>query len=297
MRDIARFAAYHLDLGAAEVHIFLDEPSDAVDAFFEAYPKVYITQCNAAYWRGVPDAKRSTHQRRQAYNASRCYRECALDWLAHIDVDEFLLSSRPLVHALGAVPQNVTHARMRPAELLAQSDAFRGPAHFKLPRPDWDDGKAALVDIYPEFGAYLTEGFLGYVGGKIVARTGVSDLHFGIHALKQGGQVLGGGLDLADVHVGHAHAPSFEAFERHLEFRMTKGSYRRKPNDSMKVEDIVKVIRDTEGRAGLRRFYDQINLATPHLLDRLAAHDMLLTATLDLDEKVTRWFGPMPEDA
>lgn len=195
------------------------------------------------------------------------------------------------------MPPDAPYARVRPAELLAQSEPFRGLSHFKLPRPDPTKGKAALVDIYPDFGAYLPEGFLGYTGGKNIARTGMDGILFGIHALKQRGRRLTHGFDLVGTYVGHAHAPSFEVFQQHLAFRLAKGSYRRKPEDSMRVEDILNVIRDGDDPNGLRAFYDQVNQATPRLLNRLAAHDMLLTAALDLDEKVVRWFGARPEDA
>lgn len=40
---------------------------------------------------------------------------------------------------------------------------------------------------------------------------------------------------------------------------------------------------------------DAVNSPNPRLLDRLAARDMLIPARPDLDERVTRRFGPLPE--
>jgi len=294
--DIARFAAYHLDLGAAEMHIYLDRPDPQAVEFFAPYPQIRLTECDDAYWRGRPERARSAHQLRQAYNASRCYRRTDLHWLAHIDVDEFLLAPRPMAEILAEVPDDAAYARVRPAELLDQPDPWSGPAHFKLTRRERGLTKRELTDIYPEFGAYVPEGFLGYNGGKNIARTGLPGIRLGIHGVLYKGAALANGHMLTEVHVGHAHAPTWAHFERHFRFRMTKGSYRKKSDGSMGLRDVLDIVLEDEGPAGLRRFYQVMNVATPRLLDRLAAHDMLLTAALDLDEKVARWFGELPSE-
>lgn len=294
LRDIAGFVAHHLDLGAARIIIYLDRPDARVAEFFAAFDRVEIIQCDENYWRKKPEKARSSHQLRQAFNASRGYRRCRLDWLAHIDVDEFLLADRPLAGLLAEVPAEAAFARLYPAELLAQPDPWQGPAHFKLTRRERGLPKSVLSDIYPQFGAYVPEGFLGYTGGKNIARTGLPGIRLGIHGLWQKGAKVENAHPLTDVHVGHAHAPSWEIFQRHFAFRMAHGSYRKDPSDPMRLRDVLDVIIETEGAPGLRRFYDQINAATPALLDRLATHDMLLTARLDLDDKVARWFGDLP---
>lgn len=294
LRDIARFAAYHLDLGAGRITIYLDRPDPQVAEFFAPHRQVEIIQCDDGYWRNKPGKARSSHQLRQAFNASRSYRRSRLDWLAHIDVDEFVLTERPLAGLLAQVPADAALARLRPAELLAQPDPWQGPAQFKLTRRERGLPKSVLSEIYPEFGAYLPEGFLGYTGGKNIARTGLPDIRLGIHALWQNGAKVANGHPLSNVHVGHAHAPSWEVFQRHFAFRMAHGSYRKDAKDSMQLRDVLDVLTASEGQPGLRRFYDRVNAATPGLLDRLKAYDMLLTARLDLDDKVTRWFGDLP---
>jgi hypothetical protein len=47
---------------------------------------------------------------------------------------------------------------------------------------------------------------------------------------------------------------------------------------------------DTEGDAGLKRFYDEIAMDSPALQTRLKAHDLLRNANLDLDVKLARHF-------
>ena len=294
LRDIARFAAYHLDMGASEVNIFLDVPDRNTAEFFAGHDTVRVTQCTDSYWARRPEKARSTHQLRQAFNASFCYRKSGLDWLAHIDVDEFLLAPRNLAQLLAAVPAGAAYARMRSAEMLAQPDPWNGPCHFKLTRQEVKLPKSGIYQLYPEFGQHVPQGFVSHVGGKIIARTGLPDIRLGIHSLKQKGARVTNGHYLESTHIGHAHAPSWEVFRRHLIFRMEKGSYRRKPNEPMKLGDVLQIIKEEEGEAGLRRFFDELCQASPALLAKLAAHDMLLTTQLDLDEMTIRWFGEVP---
>lgn len=291
---IARFAAWHLDMGAAEIRIFLDEPAPDTVAFFAPHPELRFTTCDEAWWQDKPARARRSHQMRQAFNASAAYRDTGLDWLAHIDVDEFLLTPRPLADMLAGLPADAAFARVPPAEMLAGPDPWNGPVHFKLTRREAGHRRGVLEDIYPEFGAYVPEGFFSHTGGKVVARCGLGRLRFGIHDLFRAGRRVSNGAPLAGAHVGHAHAPSWEDFAAHLEFRRTLGAYRKKSPEKMELQDVLDLLERVEGKAGLRRFYDAMNRASPDLLDRLAAHGMLLTARLDLDARVARRFGPLP---
>ena len=59
----------------------------------------------------------------------------------------------------------------------------------------------------------------------------------------------------------------------------------------MVLNDVLNVVTEEDGDVGLRAFFDEMCFASPERLDLLAAHDMLVTWTLDLDEKVARHFG------
>jgi len=289
---IARFAAYYLDLGANQIDIYLDHPEAETTAVLAQCPRLNIVQCDDAYWHDKPTKARSTHQMRQAYNASRSYRRAnRLNWLAHLDVDEFLLTVQPVATHLAHAPDDAAFLRMRPAELLAQDDPYQGPAHFKLTRQAAGATKSDLAQIYPTYGAYVPEGFLSYTGGKIFARTGLGKLRFGIHSLVQKGNKVTNGPVINDLRVGHAHAPDWDTFMRHFSFRRLHGSYSGKNKQNKMLAGILQLV---EGEDGLRQFFDEMCAATPDLLARLSAHDMLHTARLDLDEKVARWFGALP---
>lgn len=297
LRDIARFAAHHLSLGASKINLFLDTPDPETQAFFADKPKVDFTVCDDAYWAGKPAKARRTHQLRQAFNATRCYRRTRLDWLAHIDIDEFLLPPARMSDVLAGIPAEAAFARLRPAEMLAQPDPFTGPAHFKLTRKEAGATKADLRALYPTFGDFVPEGFLSYTGGKNIARTGLPGIRFGIHALLQKGKQVQNGHLIENGLVGHAHAPNWARFRQHFAFRLMHGSYRKKDNQNMLLQDVLETIIADEGEAGLRRFFDEMCTATPRLIAGLETRGMLKTAVLDLDKKVARRFGALPEEA
>ena len=287
--NIARFIAWHLEMGAADIVIHLDEPDSGL-ADRLAHPKVRFVQCDDAYWAQAPDKARETHQLRQAYNATRTYNRSDTDWLCHIDVDEFLLTEQPLSSHLAAAPDTAAYARIKPVEMMASDDPWNAQAFFKRGRNHAKRKKPDLRRVYPTYGGFVPEGFISYSGGKNITRVGLPNVRIGIHAMLHKGAKITNGFSLPDVVIGHAHAPSWDTFKRHFQFRLEKGSYRKKPNGNIVLNDILNVVMADEGDAGLRAFFDEMCAATPERLDLLAAHDMLLPWTLDLDEKVARYF-------
>ena len=55
---VAAFAAHYLSIGASEVHIFLDQPDPEAEALLAGLPRVYLTVCDAAYWKVNKPRKR-----------------------------------------------------------------------------------------------------------------------------------------------------------------------------------------------------------------------------------------------
>ena len=48
---IAAFAAYHIEMGAAQVFLFLDAPRPGDADMLEKLPGVQVICCDAAYWQ------------------------------------------------------------------------------------------------------------------------------------------------------------------------------------------------------------------------------------------------------
>lgn len=292
---VAQFAAWHLDAGADHIHIHLDVPDEGL-ANRLAHPKIRFTQCTNGYWENAPEKSRQTHQMRQAYNASRSYQNSHLDWLMHIDVDEFLLSYMPLSNHLAQAQPDSAFVRLHPVEMMARVDsAPRQSTYFKRTRKHVKQPKSILETIYPTYGAHVPEGFISYSGGKNMVRTGIPDVRLGIHATLHKGLKLSNGASTIDIAIGHAHAPTWDKFKRHLEFRMAKGSYRQRKSNNNQLSNILQLISQENDGKELRAFFNEMCLATPERLDLLRAHGMLLEWRMDLNEKVERHFGKLEE--
>ncbi len=299
-RDILNFAAWHLDLGAHRVHIYLDEDSPTARDALIAHPKCRVTLCNESYWRrrkGRPDK----HQSRQTKNATHCYRRNPqVDWLAHIDVDEFLWPETPLLAQLSQLPPETFSARIRPIEALA-ADPDDPPPDGQI----WCKGHARLQsarrsqtnEIYPTYGPHLNGGFLSHVAGKVFARTGREGIILRIHKVFERGVEDPNPARFDATKLVHLHAHDWAHWQNLYRYRLKHGSYRvgLKPasrNDltSLTMNQLFETLESEGGEPALRAFYEEVCIATPGLRERLAGFGHLHAITLNLDEKRARYF-------
>lgn len=286
LRKVAEFVAFHLALGAHRIHVHLDDPAPHI-AERLAHPRVRFIQCDDAYWQNKPNHARSKHQLRQAFNATRMYRITKLDWLFHIDVDEFILTPSPLPELLARVDTDCTHVALYPVEKMEGSS---DPHYFKRRAR-----KAAKHVIYPIFGHHVPGGFIGTRSPKIGARTGLENVRLGIHALLHLGENVKNAASLPGVELGHAHAPDFDTFKRHMAYRLSKGSYHDRKGVANRRGHLIKALIDDPEPDALRMFHTELCAPTKERLELLQAHGLLRTETLNLDAKVVRFFGTLED--
>lgn len=284
-RDILSFAAYHLEAGAHRLYIYLDAPNPQAFDHLDAHPKIRVITCDAKYWKQRKRDRPDTHQVRQTANATHAYnRRAEVDWLIHMDADEYLVAARPIADILAERPPDPPATRVRPMEQLSGS-----PDSFKAFVPNGPDRMRIIADLYPTYGAYLKGGFLSHLAGKVFVRTGLEKIHVRIHNVFQDGKMLAchdrqEGIDLA-----HAHAKSWEDWIAAYRYRVTKGSYRpelgpNKPYEKggLSMHDLFQMIEGESGEDGLRAFFDEVCADTPALRQRLTAQGLLREARLDL---------------
>lgn len=293
LAEILAFAAHHAELGAHRIYIYLDDPQAETVAALKAHPKIRVTACDAAYWRKTGKARPLKHQVRQGANASHAYRRRAeVDWLAHIDVDEFLWPETSVAAHLAALPATALSARVRPIEALAGGDG----CGFKALPPG--DSRAALSEtLYPTYGRYLRGGFMSHVAGKLFVRTDLGEVDFRIHNMDLGGIRNPQSVELAQVDLCHLHAKPWEEWRATYRYRFEKGSYRpelppaiSRENGGMNLHELFAYLEATEGEAGLRAFFDEVCADTPALRARLQAQGLLRHRDLDLAAKMQRHF-------
>lgn len=291
LKAVLNFAAWHLELGAHRLYIYLDDDAPQTFGILKSHPKIRVIQTDAAYW-----AKRNTrpdkHQARQAANARHANnRKPEVDWLAHIDVDEFLLTDQPVADQLAALPHSALCARIRPVEALAPgTGTAQGETAFKAFHLDQTARQQAAQACFPNWGAHLSGGFLSHVAGKLFFRAGTSGLQIRIHNVSLNDTQNPGQQPLPGIELGHFHADSWDHFLSAYRFRLSRGSYRAelKPqvrgSQAVNLHDLFHSIEDTGGKAALRAFFDEICQADRPLCARLDAHGLLRRRHMQLDK-------------
>ncbi|WP_170328944.1 glycosyltransferase family 2 protein [Ruegeria arenilitoris] len=290
--DILRFAAYHLDLGADRLYIYLDEPNPEAFDKLNRHPQIQVRTCDARFWTYRQRERPEKHQTRQTANATFTYRKASEDWLAHLDIDEFLWSPHPIVALLADVPDHIPGVRVRPIEAMAGGDDL-----YKAYIPKGPNRDAVVQELYPNYGAFVLCGFLSHVQGKLFARTGLQKINYRIHNLFQNGEVLPCKVELPGVELCHRHAPDWQHWQAHYRFRLERGSYKpgMSPNvprerGGMNMNELLNWIEAEEGEDGLRAFFDELSGAAPDVRARLTQYDLIRHRPLDLDGKLTKHF-------
>ena len=296
LEEIERFAAHHLELGADRLILYLDDDNKPAFQALRQHPKLRVLRTHGEHWRGKNRPVK--HQARQGANARHAYKRKAdgLDWLAHIDVDEFLWPrEQTLAEQLAALPKGCMAARVRPIEALASQTG----TYFKAMTNERKQCQRETDAIYPTYGHHLNGGFLSHVAGKLFARTGSEEADFRIHNVVLDGVQNPEQEELLGTELCHIHAASYDHWMQNYRYRLSHGVYRAelKPNRApelggLTLHELLKTIEDTDGEGGLKAFYEEVCTATPELLKRLDDHGLLRNYDLELEAKRQKHFGP-----
>jgi hypothetical protein len=283
------------------VHVYLDEDNPQARDHLSAHPKCRVTVTDDAYWSRRAKGRPDTHQPRQTANATHCYnRNPQVDWLAHIDVDEFLWPAAPIADQLAALPSDTRSARVHPIEALApdpDDPPPKGQIWCKGHARQQGRRRAQTNEIYPTYGEHLNGGFLSHVAGKVFVRTGLDAVSLRIHNAFFDRRQDPDPARLDAMHLVHLHAHSWPHWQETFRFRMAQGSYR----DSLRaapmpdgialtMNQLFSMLEDDGGEPALRAFYREVCTATPDLRARLDRHGHLHAVRLDLDTKRQKQF-------
>ena len=299
MQAVLNFAAWHLELGAHRLYIYLDAPDEACFAALKAHPRIRPQVTDSAYWDDNSSARPKKHQPRQTFNATRTYeRRADVDWLSHVDVDEFLIPELPVHQLLDALPAGTDTARIRPMEALAPDGAPSEHFDFKTLVLDRPTRRKLATEVWPTFGPYLDGGFLSHVAGKLFVRTGLPDPKFKIHNFYSGETENPGQTELRGCALAHLHAANWSDWLSQYRYRHNSGSYRAELKPARPLDDggltlhsLFETIENESGEAGLRLFFDEVCSATPGHLARLADAGLLRRIRMPLDDVREKHFG------
>lgn len=273
--------AHHQSLGARNLRLYFDDPADPAIPRLSRLPGVTTIRCTDWYWAlrgGRPDKLHN----RQIRNARHAQGRCRLDWLGHLDVDEFLHSPRPVATILAEVPREV------PNVLIDSFEAIHDPG---LPddiftarqfRAALRDAHRALLDpIFGPAAPLLAKGNLSHTIGKSFCRIAARDVKLGLHEVFRNGQAIAQPFH-PELRLLHFHAQDRAAWLAALPFRLRNGAYHFPAEQALR-EHLV-----AADAAGLAAFYDAAMTLTPDKAALLQRHDLLVTADLALRDKVMR---------
>lgn len=291
--EILGFAAWHLEQGAHRLYIYLDDPdSDAFD-ILKAHPRIRVRQCGEVWWRRNGGKRPEKHQVRQTINATHAYsRKPEVDWLIHIDVDEFLWPDTGIARDLAKLPSDILTARVRPAEALAGQGQC-----FKAFIPTSPERQGIIERLYPTFGMHLRGGFVSHTAGKVFVRTGLENIKIRIHNAFRGQDMNPGETELDRIALLHCHARDWDDWLAHYQYRLQHGSYRsdlapiRPPEKGgISLHDLFRWLEAEEGEAGLRAFYDEVLSDAAGLPERLGSEGLLRRHKLDPAAMIRKHF-------
>ena len=168
-------AAHHLAAGAGEVHLYLDNAPDPAEdlAPLRRLPGVRVTVADRDWWRGQGRRRPRLHQVRQTRNATAALAATGMDYLIHLDIDEYLWQWEPLAEELSLLPEghflkigNIerVHAAADPG-----TDIF-SPL-FRLPESLVTGREAAEEDL--RNGGLTRQGLTGHSSGKAASPAGL----------------------------------------------------------------------------------------------------------------------------
>ncbi|MCA0994298.1 glycosyltransferase family 2 protein [Alloyangia pacifica] len=300
---ILEFAAWHLEQGAHRLYIYLDAPDPQAEAVLSSHPKLRVFTTDDAWWQkrgNRPDM----HQVRQCRNARHANnRKPETDWLAHVDVDEFLLPARPLADQLAALPADCLCARVRPIEALSPAPGVESAETlFKAFHLEQKARQSAAEACFPTWGRHLSGGFLSHVAGKLFFRSGTEGLEIRIHNVLLGDQMNPGERHLPETELGHFHAADWTHFLGAYRFRLARGSYRAelrpqvRGTEAVSLHQLFAMIEEAGGEEALRAFYDEVCTAKPELTARLDRHGLLRRCRMDLPALRAKHFPGAPQN-
>jgi hypothetical protein len=277
---VLAFAAHHLSLGADHLWLYFDDPDQPIPQPLADHPRVTVTLCDAAHWARVGKARPPQHQNRQTHNARFTYREkVTSDWIVHIDVDEFILTPRPVAAVLDETPADTIAMKLEPFEAMHDpllpddiytSREFRGA----LRHEHWPRRRAALGP----YRKVIRDGMLSHTVGKMIYRTRIPGLLPRLHAVMVNKEFVKTPDWHPEMQLLHFHSQDKAAWLAAIPFRMTRGAYQFRP-------ELQAFLAESDAEK-IDRFYRRTQILSVDLRDELVKVGRVILADLGLRQKV-----------
>jgi len=277
--QVREFVNYHLNLGAAAMVIYFDDPRDPAIKQFEGEPRVICRPCDDIHWRrllGRPPKSFAEAQVKNLEEGSAILRKRGVAWIASIDIDELLYSRVPLCSLLSEVDEDVDIILAKPREAIqhermSEEFQFRS-SYFREFTPQFSptqqETSMRFMPAVLEFG---DSGCFAHRDGKTLFRATSEIETYGVHLPKNKSKPLRM-VGSEDIVLLHFDANSYETWERRWIARVTgqrvqstKSVHRRKQHDHLAH------VLASHGRAGLKRVFEDWHFYSPKAIAALEA--------------------------
>ena len=289
---IQTFLAWHLSLGAAEVHLYFDRADDPAAALCDGLPGVFVTICDDAYWAQTGKPRPTRHQVRQVHNAQHAYQRTGADWLLHIDADEFLWTDEPVSTCLSRgdqtsdafvapVAERFYDARSVASVVTVLEGPFRKPLMKSAKQ-----GRALFGADYD----LTLRGLTGHAQGKSFVRS-ARKLNMSIHRP--------GGTDLRIETCAGITLLHFDGLTSlHWVYKLLRkaDAFLNRagiPPSPHRQRQIDAVLRTASGALGL---HDRLKCLSPEMEAQLRAENLYISPQFDPSGSVERFFPELQID-
>ena len=161
--QLLAFVAWHKHVGASRIWVHLDDADELSATVLNQIDGVTAILCDDAYWT-VKGGRPHKQEPRQSYNMQRVYGDAELPIIAHVDVDEYLYSDRPIDDVLTAWDDDIFTARQ-----------------FRLQFPNKMTSKKKM-SVLGDYTPFLSQNMLSHKVGKSFFKTGLTEFIPKIHA-------------------------------------------------------------------------------------------------------------------
>lgn len=297
-KQVREFVNYHLNLGAACMVVYFDDPEDAAMKLFDNEPRVICRACTDAHWQlmgGLPISVTEAVNRNIEDGAS-LLRERGVSWIAPIDADELLYSDAPIAESLASVESTVDVLSANPMEAV-QHRGMREALEFRsyyfrefTPTllPAQEKASKQYMAGVNEFG---DSGCFGHIRGKSLFRATAQIDRYGSHRPRNSKK----GLRMIvseKIVLLHFDAINYASWERKWISRATGESVHSTISERRwRQHNHIKQTLDAGGRGAMSRLFRQWHFYSPAAVAALQRAGLLRKIMIP----ASRFAGPVKD--
>lgn len=278
-----RFVAWYLELGAAKIVLYFDDPEDPAIPILEREVGVECIRCTAQFWHSLGIAPEARFTKRQMAALTHGYSVASTPWFLAVDADELVYFERNTLHEFAAaIPGEILAFRFATAEAVEFNS---GGQYFRVPM-----SREAVRRVYGEKAALFLprKGLVGHADGKSLTRTALQIQKVRPHWIvgADGNPIRGPDSFSSDGSwLLHYFDSGYENWRRKLSWRLRSWSF------ATPLVPYFEQDSDLDQEPRFRSLYENLHRLEPDVLQRLIEEGGCLLLDIDSYAASVRRFG------